>query len=59
MDLIDEKNGFPLKEAELILGLLDDLSHLTSGRTGGREGHKARCTTLFTGAGNNMSQGGL
>lgn len=54
MDLINEKNGFPLEETELILGLLDDLSHLIGGRAGGRERHKACRATLFTGAGNNM-----
>lgn len=55
MDLIDEEDSLPLEEAELILGLLDDLSYLIGGRTGGRKRHKACSAILFTGAGNNMS----
>ena len=59
MDLIDKQDGFPLAETELVLGLLDDLAHLTGGRAGGGQFDKAGCALLFTGAGNDVSESGL
>lgn len=59
MYFIDEQNGPSLKQTELILGLFDDLSHVTGGRTGGRERHETSCAFLLNGTGDNMGQSGL
>lgn len=59
MDLVDEHDGFPLAESELVLRLLDHLSHLVGRRAGGREGHEACRAFLFTGAGNDVGQSRL
>lgn len=59
MYLIDEQDGFPLAESELVLRLLYHLSHLTCWRAGGWEGHEAYRAFLFTGTGNDVGQGCL
>ena len=59
MDLVDEQDGLPLAETELVLGLLYDLAHLAGGRAGGGQLDKACCALLFTGAGNDVSKSGL
>lgn len=59
VDLIDEQDGLPLTQTELILGLLDYFSNLAGGRAGGGEHDEASCTLLFTGAGNDVSKSSL
>lgn len=59
MNLIDEQYGPPLAQPELILRLLDHLSHFIGGRAGGGQRDKTSCPLLFTAAGNDVSQSGL
>lgn len=59
MNFINEHDGLPLAQSELILGLLDHLSDVIGGRAGGRQTDKTSRSLLFTGAGNYVSQSGL
>lgn len=54
VNFIDEQDGLPLAESELILRLLDHLSDFTGGRAGGRQSYKARRSLLLTAAGNDV-----
>ena len=59
VDLIDEHDGSPLAESEFVLCLLDHLSHVAGGRTGGGELHKAHSSLLLALAGYDVSKSGL
>lgn len=59
MNLVDEQDGPPLAEPQLVLRLLDHLSHLAGRRAGGRQSHEARRALPFTRAGDNVGQSRL
>lgn len=59
MNFINEQDGLPLAQSQLVLRLLDHLSHLTGGRAGRRQRDEASRAVLFTGAGDNVRKGGL
>lgn len=52
VDFINEQNGLPLAQPELVLSLLDHLSDIVGGRAGGRQSDKTGSSALFAGAGN-------
>lgn len=55
VNFIDEQDGLPLAQLELILGLFYDLADVVGGCACGGHGDKTSCTLLFTFAGNYMS----
>lgn len=59
VNFIDEQDGFPLAQPELILCLFYHLSHIIGGGTRGGHGDKTSRALLFTFAGNYVSQRGL
>ncbi len=59
VNFINEQDGLPLAQSELILRLLDHLSDFVGGRAGGRQSDKTSSSLLFTGGGNYVSQSGL
>lgn len=59
VDFIDEQDGFPLAQPQLILRLFNHLSHIIGGGTCGGHGDKTSRALLFTFAGNYVSQCGL
>lgn len=59
MNFINEQDGPPLAQSELILCLLDNLTNIINGCAGGREGYETSCPLLFTGAGDYVGESGL
>ena len=59
VNFIDEHDGLPLEQSQLVLRLLDHLSHLIGGSAGRRQTDESSRAILFTGAGNYVSQCGL
>ena len=59
MNFIDEHDGLPLAQSELVLRLLDHLSDVIGGRAGGRQSDETSRSFLFARAGNYVSQSGL
>lgn len=59
VNFINEQDGLPLAQPQLILRLLDHLTDFIGGRTGGGQSDKTSRSLLFTGAGNYVSQSGL
>lgn len=59
VNFIDEHDGLPLAQPQLVLRLLDHLSDVVGGRAGGRQRDEPGRPFLFTGAGDDVSQSGL
>jgi len=59
VDLVDEHDGSPLAQPDLVLRLLDDFSHVADGRAGGRQGNEASPPLPFALVGDDVSQSGL
>lgn len=59
VDFIDEQDGLPLAQSQLILRLLDHLSDVVGGSAGGRQSDETSRSLLFAGTGNDVSQSGL
>lgn len=55
VNFIDEQDGLPLAQPELILCLFYHLSHIIDGRTRGGQGDKTSCALSFTFAGDDVS----
>lgn len=59
VNFINEQDGLPLAQPELILCLLDHLSDFIGGCAGGRQGHKTSRALLFTGTSDYVCESGL
>lgn len=58
MNLINEKDGFPLEKALLVLSLFDDVAHVGCLGAGCRQGHEPYAVFLAV-VGDDVSQRGL